>query len=90
MGMEELYSLYRSLNTVRVITSRVLRRAGHVARMGEVTSVLKISTSKPAGKRPLGRPKGRWAIQKSLSSAKLIHFFNNHSYIFLPPMPTPS
>ena len=33
---EELHSLYRSLNIVRVIKSRKLRWAGHVARMEEV------------------------------------------------------
>jgi hypothetical protein len=33
---EELYSLYRSPNIVRVIKSRSLRWAGHVARMEEV------------------------------------------------------
>ena len=32
---EELHSLYRSLNIVRVIKSRRLRWAGHVARMGK-------------------------------------------------------
>ena len=32
---EELYNLYRSPNIVRVITSRRLRWAGHVARMEE-------------------------------------------------------
>ena len=31
---EELHSLYRSPNIVRVIKSRRLRWAGHVARMG--------------------------------------------------------
>jgi hypothetical protein len=33
---DELHSLYSSLNTVRVIKSRSIRWAGHVARMGEV------------------------------------------------------
>ena len=32
---EKLHSLYRSLNVVRVIESRRLRWAGHVARMEE-------------------------------------------------------
>jgi hypothetical protein len=31
---DELHSLYSSLNTVRVIKSRRMRWAGHVARMG--------------------------------------------------------
>ena len=56
---EELHSLYRSHNTVR-IKSRRLRWAGHVARKGEGKSALKILTGIPAGKRPLGRPSRRW------------------------------
>ena len=51
---------YRSHNIVRVIKSRRLRWAGHVARMEESRSVFKMLTDKPAGKRPLGRPRRRW------------------------------
>ena len=43
---EKLHSLYQSPNTVRVIKSRRLRWAGHVARMVECRSVFKILTSK--------------------------------------------
>ena len=39
---------------VRVIKSRRLRWAGHVVRMEEGRSALKILTGKPTGKRPLG------------------------------------
>ena len=52
---EELHSLYRSTNIVRVIKSRRLRWAGHVARMEEGRSAFKIVTGRPTGKRPLGR-----------------------------------
>jgi len=38
---EELHSLYRSPNIVRVIKSSILRWAGHVARMEEGGSILK-------------------------------------------------
>ena len=48
------------IKTVRVIKSRRLRWAGHVARMEEGRSVFKILTGKPTGKRPLGRPRFRW------------------------------
>ena len=58
--IEEHHSLYRSPNIVRVIKSRRLRWAGHVARMEEGRSALKILTGKPTGKRPLGRPRRRW------------------------------
>ena len=56
---EELNSLYRSPNIVRVIKSRRLRWAGHV-RMEEGRSAFNILTGKPIGKRPLGRPRRRW------------------------------
>ena len=50
---EELHSLYRSPNIVRVIKSRRLRWVGHVTRMEEGRSAFKILTGKPTGKRPL-------------------------------------
>ena len=47
-------------NSIRVIKQRRFRWAGHVARMEEGWSALKILTGKPTGKRPLGRPRNRW------------------------------
>ena len=61
---EELHSLYCSLNIVRVIKSRRLRWAGHVARIEEARSAFKILTGKPAGKRPLGRPRRRMDLKE--------------------------
>ena len=55
-----LIQIYLSPNIVRVIKSRRLRWAGHVARMEEGRSDLKILTGKLTGKRPSGRPKYRW------------------------------
>ena len=52
--------MYRSQNIVRVIKSRRLGWAGHVARMEEGRSAFKVLTGKPTGKRPLGRPRRRW------------------------------
>ena len=57
---EELHSLYRSPNIVRVIKFTRLGWAGHVARMDEGMRDFKIFTSKPTGKRPLGSPRRRW------------------------------
>jgi len=47
---KELHSLYRSHNKVRVIKSRSLRWAGHVARMKEGRSAFKILKGTLAGK----------------------------------------
>ena len=57
---EELNDLYSSPNIVRVMKSRIMRRAWHVARMGERRSVYSILVGKPEGKRQLGRPRRRW------------------------------
>ena len=57
---EELNDLYSSPNIVRVIKSRRMRWAGHVARMGEEMGLYRVLLGKPEGKRPLGRPRRRW------------------------------
>jgi len=50
--------MYRLPNIVRVIKSRRLRWAVHVARMwGGGRSALESLTGKPTGKGPLGRPR---------------------------------
>jgi hypothetical protein len=56
---DELHSLYSSPNIVRVIKSRSLRLAGHVARMGEGRDVYRVLVGRLEGKRPLGRPRRR-------------------------------
>jgi hypothetical protein len=45
---------------VRVIKSRRMRWAGHVAGMEEGRCVYKVLVGRPEGKRPLGRPRRRW------------------------------
>jgi hypothetical protein len=57
---DELHSLYSSANIVRVIKSRRMRWAGHVARMGEGRGAYRVLVGRPEGKRPLGRPRRRW------------------------------
>jgi hypothetical protein len=52
--------MYFSLNIVKVIKSRRMRWAGHVARMGEGRGVYRVLVGRPEGKRPLGRPRRRW------------------------------
>jgi len=56
---EELSDLYSLRNIVRVVKSRRMRWAGHVARMGG-RGVYMVLVWKPEGKRPLGRPRRRW------------------------------
>ena len=57
---EELNKLFSSPNIVRVIKSRRMSWARHVARMGEARGVYRVLVGKPEGKRPLGRPRLRW------------------------------
>jgi hypothetical protein len=57
---DELHNLYSSLNIVRVIRSKRMRWAGHVARMGEGRGVYRVLVGRTEGKRPLGRLKSRW------------------------------
>jgi len=57
---EELNDLYSLPNIVRVVKSRRMRWAGHVARMGEDRVVHRVLVGKPEGKKPLGRPRRRW------------------------------
>jgi hypothetical protein len=56
---EELNDLYSSSNIVRMIKSRRLKWAGHVAPTGERRGVYRVLVGKSKGKRPLGRPKRR-------------------------------
>jgi hypothetical protein len=57
---EELNDLYSLPNVVRVVKSRRMRWAGHVAYMGEDRGVHRVLVAKTEGKRPLGRPRRRW------------------------------
>jgi hypothetical protein len=53
---KELHNLYSSPCIIKIIKSRRMRWAGHVAQMGEK----RLLVGKPEGKRPLGRPRRRW------------------------------
>jgi hypothetical protein len=55
---EERNDLYCSPNIVRVIKSRRMRWAEHVASMGR--GLYRVLVGKPEGKRPLGRPRRIW------------------------------
>ena len=57
---EELNDLYSSPNILRVIKSRRMRWAGHVARVCEERGAYRFLVGKPEGRRPLGRRRRRW------------------------------
>jgi hypothetical protein len=57
---DELHCMFSSPNIVRVIKSRRMRWAGHVARMEERIDFYRVLVWRPEGKRPLGRPRHRW------------------------------
>jgi hypothetical protein len=52
--------LYSSPNIIRMIKSRRMRWAGHVARMGETRNAYRALVWQLEEKRPLGRPRRRW------------------------------
>jgi hypothetical protein len=57
---EEFNDMYSSPHIIRVIKSRRIRWAEHVAHMEESRGVHRVLVGKPEGKRPLGRPRHRW------------------------------
>jgi hypothetical protein len=57
---EELRDLYSSPSMIRVIKSRRMRWAGHVARMGEKRNSCRSLARSTEGRRTLGRPNRRW------------------------------
>jgi hypothetical protein len=57
---KELYVLYYTRNIIRVMKSRRLRWAGHVARMGERRGAYRALVGKREVRSPLGRPRRKW------------------------------
>jgi hypothetical protein len=57
---EELRDLYSSPSIIRIIKSKRMKWARHVARMGEKRNVYRLLFGKPDRKRPLGRPRRTW------------------------------
>ena len=58
---EELNDLYSTSHIFRVIKSKRIKWAGHVARMGERRGIYKVFCwGKSEGKRPFGRHRLRW------------------------------
>jgi hypothetical protein len=59
---EELNDLYSSPIIIRVIKSRRMRWAGHIARMKERRVVYTVLMGKPEAKKLLRRPRCRWEV----------------------------
>jgi hypothetical protein len=57
---DELHNLYSSPHIVKVIKSRRMRWAEHVARMEKGRGVYRVLVARYEGKRLLGRPRRRW------------------------------
>jgi hypothetical protein len=57
---EELHELYSSPSIIRILKSRRMRWARHVARTEERRNAYRLLVGKLEGKRPLGRPRRRW------------------------------
>ena len=74
---EELNHLYSSPNIVRVIKSSRMRWAGHVARMRVERGLYRVLAGKPEGRRPLGRPRRRWAdnIRMDLQEVGVVYIY---------------
>jgi hypothetical protein len=60
LHIEEIRDLYSSPSIIRIIKSRRIRWAGHVARMGKKRNAYRLLVGKPEGKIPLRRPRRRW------------------------------
>jgi len=58
--IQELYDLYCSPNTIRVIKSRRMRWAWHAARMEDRRGTYSVLVERPEGKMRLGRPRHVW------------------------------
>jgi hypothetical protein len=63
---EELRDLYSSPRIIRIIMSRRMRWAGHVARMRENRIAYRLMVGKPEGKKPLGILRCRWVYNISM------------------------
>jgi hypothetical protein len=57
---KELRDLYSSPSIIRIMKSRRMRWAGHVAQMGKKRNAYRLLAGKPEGNKSLGRPRRRW------------------------------
>jgi hypothetical protein len=63
--------LCTSPSIIRIIKSRRIRTAGHVARMGK-KNACRMLKGKPEGKSPVGRPRYRWVVLSGLILLRIV------------------
>jgi hypothetical protein len=68
---EELHNLYSSPSIIRMIKSRRMIWAGHVAQMEKKRNAYRILVGEPEGKRPVGRPRRRWVDNIKMDLRKI-------------------
>jgi hypothetical protein len=74
---EELHNLYSSPSIMRMIKSRRMRWAGHVARMGGEEECMKDIGGKVRRKEPLGRPRCRWEPSGSIICCEILEWLDS-------------
>jgi hypothetical protein len=69
---ENIYTKCKKVKgkVVRVIKSRRMMWARHVARMGEGRGAYRVLVGRPEGERPLGRPRRRWEVNIKITLGK--------------------
>jgi hypothetical protein len=68
---KELRDLYSSQSIIRIIKSRMMKWAGHVARIGEKRNAYRLLERNPEGKSPLGRLRRRWVDNIKMDLAEI-------------------
>jgi hypothetical protein len=68
---EELHNLHSSPGIIRIIKSRRMGWAGHVARIGEKRNAYRILVGTPERKRPLGRSRRRWVDNTKMDLSEI-------------------
>jgi hypothetical protein len=69
---EELHNLYSSPSIIRMIKSRSMRWAEHVARMLEKRNAFRILVASQKDRRPLGRPRRRWVDNNKMDLREIV------------------
>ncbi|GFT18528.1 putative endonuclease-reverse transcriptase [Trichonephila clavipes] len=69
----ELYKIYKQPDIVKFVNLKMLKWAGHLARMNEDRRYKKLFLAKPIGNKPRGRPPLRWidCVEKDLNILKV-------------------